>query len=282
VSSPANPDFRDIYATQLHRCYSRCQERYSPLSYVSHKCLAPTGLRSRQVVSREEWVARRKDLLAKEKEALRASDVFHAQMRDFPMVHLDKSYIFEGLTGNVSLLDLFNGRKQLIVYHLMMAPDWEEACSSCSFVVDHIPDLSHLHYRSTSFVAVSRAPIAKIEAFKKRMGWTFPWVSSFGSDFNYDFHVTQDEDVAPVEYNYKDKATLEKEGKSYSTKGEQPGLSIFYREDGDIFHTYSSYARGLEVLLGTYKLLDLTPLGRQEEGPGPKMSWRFHDKYEEE
>ena len=163
----------------------------------------------------------------------------------------------------------------------MMAPEQDEACSSCSFVVDHVPDLSHLRHRNTSFVAVSRAPLAKIEAFKKRMGWTFPWVSSFGSDFNYDFHVTLDENVAPVEYNYKDKETLMKEGKTYATKGEQPGLSIFYREDKDVFHTYSSYARGVEVLLGTYRLLDLTPLGRQENSPGTKMDFRHHDKYDE-
>jgi predicted dithiol-disulfide oxidoreductase (DUF899 family) len=243
--------------------------------------LALTWIRSRQVVSRDEWTAQRKDLLAKEKEALHASDAFHAQMRDFPMVRLDKNYVFEGSSGQVSLLDLFDGRKQLIVYHLMMAPEQDEACSSCSFVVDHVPDLSHLRFRDTSFVAVSRAPLAKIEAFKERMGWTFPWVSSFESDFNYDFQVTLDENVMPVEYNFKDKATWLKEGKAYATRGEQPGLSIFYREDKDAFHTYSAYARGVEVLLGTYRLLDLTPLGRQEEGPGTKMNFLYHDKYDE-
>jgi predicted dithiol-disulfide oxidoreductase (DUF899 family) len=203
-------------------------------------------------------------------------------MRDFPMVHLDKAYTFEGPSGEVTLLDLFDGRKQLIVYHFMLAPDQEEGCTGCSFLADHIPDLSHLLSRDTSFVVVSRAPLDKIEAFKKRMGWTFPWVSSFGSDFNYDFHVTLDDRVAPVEYNYKDKATLEKEGKTYFTRGEQPGLSVFYHEGQDIFHSYSTFGRGIEGLLGTYTLLDMTPLGRQEEEPGSKMNWRYHDKYDEE
>jgi predicted dithiol-disulfide oxidoreductase (DUF899 family) len=203
-------------------------------------------------------------------------------MRDFPMVHVDKQYTFEGPSGQVTLLDLFDGRKQLVVYHFMLGPDQAEACTGCSFLADHIPNLEHLRSRNTSFVAVSRAPLDKIEAFKKRMGWTFPWVSSFGSDFNYDFHVTLDDAVAPVEYNYKDKAILEKEGKTFFTKGEQSGLSIFYREDQDIFHSYSAYGRGVEGLLGTYVLLDMTPLGRQEEEPGSKMNWRYHDKYDEE
>ncbi len=206
----------------------------------------------------------------------------NAKMRDFPMVHLDKKYTFEGPSGPVTLLDLFDGRKQLVVYHFMMDPEWDEGCTSCSFMADHFPNLSHLHSRDTSFAAVSRAPLNKIEAFKKRMGWTFPWVSSFRSDFNYDFHVTQDENVAPVEYNYRDKATLEAEGNAYFTKGELPGLSVFYREDQDIFHTYSAYTRGFEGLLGTYVLLDKTPLGRQEEGLAVKMAgWRYHDKYDE-
>jgi predicted dithiol-disulfide oxidoreductase (DUF899 family) len=235
-----------------------------------------------QVVCRDEWLAYRKDLLVKEKEALLANDALNAKMRDFPMVHLDKKYAFEGPSGEVTLLDLFDGRKQLVLYHFMMSPDKEEGCPSCSFLADHFPDLSHLQSRDTSFVVVSRAPLDKIEAFKQRMGWTFPWVSSFGSDFNYDFHVTQDDDVAPVEYNFTDKVTLEKKGKSYYTKGEQAGLSIFYRENQDVFHTYSTYARGLEGLLGTYTMLDKTPLGRQEEGPGMKMAWLHHDKYDEE
>jgi len=203
-------------------------------------------------------------------------------MRDFPMVHIDKQYTFEAPSGQVTLLDLFDGRKQLVVYHFMMSPEQEEGCASCSFVADHFPDLSHLRSRNTSFVVVSRAPLVKIEAFKKRMGWTFPWVSSFGSDFNYDFHVTLDDGVRAVEYNYKDKATLEKEGKFFFTRGEQVGLSVFYREDRDLFHSYSTFSRGLEGLLGTYALLDVTPLGRQEEGAEVSMAWNYHDKYDEE
>lgn len=198
------------------------------------------------------------------------------------MVHLDKQYVFEGPSGKTSLLDLFDSRKQLIIYHFMMTPEEEEGCSSCSFLADHIPNLSHLHSRQTSFVVVSRAPLDKIEAFKKRMGWTFPWVSSFGSDFNYDFHVTLDEAVAPVEYNFKDKATLEKEGKSFLTKGELSGTSVFYCEDQDIFHTYSTYARGDEWLITTYRMLDITPLGRQEDDPRRKLDFPYHDKYDEE
>jgi predicted dithiol-disulfide oxidoreductase (DUF899 family) len=213
----------------------------------------------------------------KEKEALRANDKFYKQMREFPMVQLDKEYSFEGPDGKVSLLDLFEGRKQLIIYHFMLAPENEEGCSGCSFLADHIPDLSHLRQRDTSFVVVSRAPLDKIETFKKRMGWTFPWYSSFGSDFNYDFHVTMDDDITPIQYNYKDKATLQKEGKYALNKAELPGMSIFYREEQNAFHTYSTYARGLEVILGTYKLLDLTPLGRQEEEK--KMDFLHHDKY---
>jgi predicted dithiol-disulfide oxidoreductase (DUF899 family) len=198
------------------------------------------------------------------------------------MVRLDKQYIFESPSGKVSLVDVFDGRKQLIVYHFMMAPEEDEGCSGCSLLADHIPNLSHLRSRQTSFVVVSRAPLDQIEAFKKRMGWTFPWVSSFGSDFNYDFHVTLDEAVAPVEYNFKDKATLEKEGKSFLTKGELSGTSVFYREDQDVFHTYSTYGRGDEWLITTYKMLDITPLGRQEDDPARKLDFPHHDKYERE
>jgi predicted dithiol-disulfide oxidoreductase (DUF899 family) len=254
---------------------ARTRTEYSPLSYRHGTNDSP------QVVSRSEWLTARKDLLAKEKAVLRAQDAFAAQMRTFPMVQLSKPYTFTTPSGTASLLDLFSAHKQLIVYHLMFDPDDEAACPSCSYVVDHVPHLSHLAHRNTAFVAVSRAPLSKIEAFKKRMGWTFPWVSSFGGDFNYDLHVSLDESVAPVEYNFKDKETLLKEGNVYATKGEQPGLSIFYREGEDIFHSYSTYARGVEVLMGTYRLLDLTPLGRQEDGPGPKMDFLHHDKYDE-
>jgi predicted dithiol-disulfide oxidoreductase (DUF899 family) len=164
-----------------------------------------------KIVSRDEWLAARKELLAKEKELTRQRDALNAQRRRLPMVAIDKDYVFEGPEGRVRLIDLFDGRRQLILYHFMFEPGappagksgepWEEGCSGCSFVADNIGHLSHLHARDTSLVLVSRAPIAKIKPFQTRMGWTIPWYSSFGSEFNYDFHVTTDEKVAPVEYN---------------------------------------------------------------------------------
>jgi len=252
-----------------------------------------------KVVSREEWTDARKELLVREKEMTRAMDALAAERRRLPMVEIDKDYTFEGPSGKVRLLDMFEGRRQLIIYHFMFDPNdpppgkhepFDEGCSGCSFEADNVPKyLEHLHARDTSFAMVSRAPLAKIEPFKKRMGWTMPWVSSFGSSFNYDFHVTIDESVAPVEYNYYSKEELAEKKKIYHMAGEQPGLSVFYRDGERIFHTYSTYGRGLEVLLTTYRMLDLTPLGRQEpwENPlegGPKggMDWiRHHDKYED-
>jgi predicted dithiol-disulfide oxidoreductase (DUF899 family) len=230
---------------------------------------------------------------------MRQQDALSADRRRLPMVEIDKAYVFESPDSKVSLCDLFDGRRQLIVYHFMFDPNdpppgkhgnpWEEGCPRCSFVADQIPHLSHLHARDTSFVLVSRAPQAKIKPFKARMGWTIPWYSSFGSDFNYDFHVTIDEAVAPVEYNYKDKATLEREHQSY--KAEQPGLSAFLRVGDRFFHTYSAFARGLEPLLTTYHLIDLTAYGRQEKWEDSPEGWpkiamegdkdwvRHHDKY---
>jgi predicted dithiol-disulfide oxidoreductase (DUF899 family) len=240
-----------------------------------------------KVVSRDEWLVARRELLTKEKELTRRRDTLSAERRRMPMVRIEKDYVFEGPNGKVRLLDLFEGHRQLIIYHFMFDPSWDEGCRSCSFVVDNISHLAHLHARDTSLVVVSRAPLAKIEPFKVRMGWTFPWYSSFGSDFNYDFHVTTDETVTPVKYNYKDKAALEQAGQTYHVKGEQPGASVFLRNGDRIYHTYSTYGRGLDLLLGTYNYLDLTPLGRQEdweEPPGrsnsPFMAWlRHHDKY---
>lgn len=233
-----------------------------------------------QVVSREEWLVARKELLAKEKEFTRQRDALSAERRKLPMVKIEKEYVFEGLKGPASLLDLFDGRRQLIIYHFMFDLSWDEGCDGCSLLVDNIGHLAHLHARDTSLAVVSRAPLAKIEPFKARMGWTVPWVSSFGSDFNYDFHVALDEAVAPVEYNYQDKAALEQKGETWFTSGEQPGLSVFLRDGGSIFHTYSTYARGGDLLIGTYNYLDLTPLGRQEdELEFPQQWWRHHDKY---
>jgi predicted dithiol-disulfide oxidoreductase (DUF899 family) len=229
-----------------------------------------------EVASRDEWLLARKALLAKEKELTRQRDALNAERRRLPMVKIDKDYRFEGPGGTASLLDLFDGRRQLIVRHFMFDPSWDEGCSSCSAGADEISDglLEHLHARDTSMVVVSRAPLAKIEAYKASKGWTFPWYSSFGSDFNYDFHVTLDESVAPVEYNYRTKAEHEQAGTSFYVEGEQsiegPGQSCFLRYGETVFHTYSSYARGTEMVGGSYYYLDLTALGRQEDWEEPK------------
>lgn len=240
-----------------------------------------------QVVSRDEWVAARKALLEKEKEATRARDALNAERRGLPMVEVGKDYTFEGPGGKTSLLDLFGGRRQLIVYHFMFDPAWDEGCSGCSHVVDNIGHLAHVHARDTSFVLVSRAPLSRIEPFRARMGWMVPWVSSYGSDFNYDFHATVDEAVAPVEYNYRDRATLDRLGQTYHVRGEQHGMSVFLRDGDRVFHTYSTYGRGVDGLLGSYNLLDLTPFGRGEGWDGMPdlgglgMGWlRHHDRYE--
>ena len=232
-----------------------------------------------QVVSPAEWLVARREFLVKEKEFTRARDALSAQRRALPMVAIDKEYVFKGPKGTVRLLDLFEGRRQLIVYHFMLDPEWDEGCPMCSFLTDNLPHLAHLRdARNTSLVLVSRAPLAKITPFKKRMGWTVPWYSSFGSSFNYDFHVTQDEAIAPFEYNFQNKTELRRAGMTSFDSGEQPGLSVFLRDGDRTFHTYSTYARGLDLLLGTYNYLDLTPLGRQEDGPGPN-DFLHHDKY---
>jgi predicted dithiol-disulfide oxidoreductase (DUF899 family) len=232
-----------------------------------------------QVVSRCEWLAARKDLLAKEKEATRASDALSAERRKLPMVEIDKDYVFEGPTGKVSLAGLFNGQRQLVIYHFMFDPAGEEGCSSCSLFADGFGRLEHIRSRNTNFAVISRAPIAKIEAFKARMGWDFPWYSSGDTSFNYDFHVTQDEAVAPVEYNFKDKAELEKGGQVYNMRGEQPGMSVFLRDGDLIYHTYSAYARGNDHLIFTYGVLDYTPLGRQEDGGTKIDGFLYRDQY---
>ena len=233
-----------------------------------------------QVVSRDEWLAARKALLVKEKELTRARDALAALRRELPVTRVDKEYVFEGPDGKATLLDLFDGRRQLIIYHFMFGPDWEEGCPSCSMNMDGLGHLAHLHAKDTSWVAVSRAPLAKIEPFKARMGWTFPWVSSFGSDFNYDFHVTQDEAVRPIEYNYRDREELVRAGQNWALADELPGQSVFLREGDSVYHTYSSYARGGDHLISTYNWLDLTPLGRQD-GREYTMDWvRHHDKYD--
>jgi predicted dithiol-disulfide oxidoreductase (DUF899 family) len=247
------------------------------------------------VVSREEWVAARKQLLAREKELTRARDALNADRRRLPMVEVEKEYVFEGPGGRATLLDLFEGRRQLIVDHFMFDPAWDEGCRSCSGRADNIGHLAHLNARETTLAVVSRAPYPKIAAFRERMGWTFPWYSSHGSDFNYDFHVTLDKEVAPVEHNYLDADELAERGWP-DLEGEFPGMSVFLRStDADtgrdrVFHTYSTYARGLEQVGGTYYFLDMTALGRQEDWEEPKgrasggvgagdPDVRYHDEY---
>jgi len=229
-----------------------------------------------KIVSRDEWLTARKDLLAQEKAALRANDILNSQLRDFPMVKVDKEYTFNGPSGKVKLADLFDGRKQLIIYHFMLAPEDEVGCSGCSFMADNFPrTLAHLNSRNTTFAMVSRAPLSKIQAFNSRMGWVMPWYSSFETEFNYDFHVTMDESVAPVQYNYKDKEAMLKD-KHPLTKGEGPGLSVFFKDGENIYHTYSTFARGLDTFLVVNRLLDVTPLGRQE---GSGTDFKLHDEY---
>ena len=202
-----------------------------------------------EVVSRQEWLAARKELLAQEKELTRRRDALNTVRRLLPMVEIEKDYAFEGPDGEASLLDLFDGRRQLMVSHFMFDPSWDESCPSCSAGADEMSDglRRHLHTRDTTLVYVSRAPLAKIEAYNARKGWAFPWYSSYGSDFNYGFHVT-----------------------SYYIEGEQPGLSCFLRDGDRVFHTYATFTRGVEALGGSYAFLDLTGLGRQEEWEEPK------------
>jgi predicted dithiol-disulfide oxidoreductase (DUF899 family) len=232
-----------------------------------------------EIVSREEWVAARKDLLKKEKEFTRLRDQLSAERRELPWVKVEKNYVFDGPKGRETLADLFDGRSQLIVYHFMFGPGWEEGCPSCSFLSDHIDGaLVHLNARDATLVVVSRAPLPKIEAFKRRMGWRFKWVSSYGNDFNKDYHVSfTKEEMAndKVYYNYEKQAFPSEEG---------PGISVFYKDErGEVFHTYSSYARGLDMLVGAYNYLDLVPKGRDEDALAFTMAWvRHHDRYSDD
>ena len=226
--------------------------------------------------SREEWLSLRKELLRKEKELTRLRDRLNTERRELPWVRVAKDYVFEGPHGNETLKDLFAGRSQLVIYHFMFGPDWNEGCPSCSFTCDHIDGgLPHLAARDVTMVMVSRAPLARIEAFKKRLGWKFTWVSSNGSDFNRDFHVsfTKDEVArGKVNYNY----TMQE-----FPSEEAPGVSVFFKDEGgDVFHTYSTYGRGVESLVTTYMILDMVPKGRDEERLRFTMEWvRHHDRY---
>ena len=227
------------------------------------------------IASREEWLAARTELLDEEKELTRQRDALNTARRNLPMVEVEKDYVFEGPDGPAHLADLFEGRRQLIVYHFMFDPDWEQGCPSCTAGTDEMSPglLEHLRTRDTSYAMVSRAPSEKLERYKAEQGWDIPWYSSYGSDFNYDFGVTVDESVAPPAYNYRTKAEFEAMGSdvlSGDQPSEQPGRSCFLQVDGRVFHTYSQYARGLESTGGSYYFLDLTALGRQEEWEEPK------------
>ena len=227
------------------------------------------------VVSRADWVRARTELLAREKEFTRARDKLNADRRRLPMVRIDKAYRFEGADGPTDLIGLFGEGRQLIVQHVMFDPNWDDACGSCTAAIDEIASglIDHLKVRDTAFALVSRAPLAKLGDYAGRRGWTVPWYSSYGSDFNYDFHVTMDESVTAAEYNYRSSAEYGTRPTVWSSPGksaEQPGFSCFLRDGEEVFHTYSAFARGTEQLGGGYAFLDMTALGRQEEWEEPK------------
>ena len=226
-----------------------------------------------RTASHEEWQAERKKLLAKEKEHTHAGDRIAAERRRLPMVKIDKQYEFIGEEGKRTLKDLFEGQIQLIVYHFMFDPTWDVGCPGCTSYVNAIGDLSLLQKRNTNFVLVSRAPLDKLLAYKKEKGWTCPWYSSFGSDFNYDFHATLDKSKATIEYNYMDEAALTARRGEGNVEGEDHGLSVFFRDGDELFHTYSCFARGTENLTNSYELLDVTPYGRQEDWEDSPSGW---------
>ncbi len=237
-----------------------------------------------KIVDAAEWRAARVELLAKEKELNRYRDAVNAARRELPMVEVDKPYVFDGPDRAVGLADLFRQRRQLLIYHFMFEPDWTEGCPSCSYVIDNVGHQAHLHARGTTLAVVSRAPVDRLQAYRKRMGWDVDWYSSGRCDFNLDFGVTFDASSGHGEYNYRD---MSGDPAWEGWTGEQPGVSAFVTDGGRIFHTYSTYGRGSDLLVGTYNWLDLTALGRQEDWerpPGrsdsPAMSWLHrHDQY---
>ena len=237
-----------------------------------------TAVRHPKVVSHADWLTARKQFLTKEKEFTRQRDELSRLRREMPWEKVEKNYVFDGPRGKETLADLFDGRSQLIVYHFMFGPGWSEGCPSCSYLADHYDGMTiHLAHRDVTLAVVSRAPFDQIQAFKKRMGWGFHWVSSFGSDFNYDYHMSftpEDRAKGKVNYNFGEMQFPSEEG---------PGLSVFIKgANGEIYHTYSSYARGLDILVGTYNFLDMAPKGRDEDGLAHTMAWvRHHDKYKE-
>ena len=230
-----------------------------------------------EIVSPDIWLAARKDLLTAEKAAVRAKDELNTRRRMLPMTRVGKDYVFEGPDGPVRLAELFDGRRQLIVQHFMFRPDWTDGCGSCTAAVDELSGglLGHLHARETTYAVVARAPIAKLQAYRARRGWEIPLYSSFGSDFNYDFNVTLDAAKAPIQFNYRGPDELRAAGLEWVLKAEdqpmeQPGMSCFLREGDEVFHTYSTFARGTEQVGGAYGHLDMTALGRQESWEEPK------------
>jgi predicted dithiol-disulfide oxidoreductase (DUF899 family) len=231
-------------------------------------------MNNHRVVSPQEWLAARRRLLEKEKAFTRERDQLSRERRELPWEKVEKSYVFETSKGRESLADLFAGRSQLVVYHFMFAPDWDGGCKSCSFWADNFNGIvTHLAQRDVTMVAISRAPLAKLEAFKKRLGWTFKWASSGNGDFNYDYHVSFRPDAAEqATYNY-----VNNDG----SMSDLPGISVFFKDaNGDIFHTYSSYGRGIDILNTAYNYLDLVPKGRDEEGLPHSMAWvNYHDLY---
>jgi predicted dithiol-disulfide oxidoreductase (DUF899 family) len=226
-----------------------------------------------EVVSAKEWRAKRLALLAHEKELTKHRDRVNAERRRLPMVKIEKNYVFDTPEGKRSLRDIFEGRRQLIVYHFMFDPAWEKGCPGCTYYAGSLGDLSRLYERDVSFALISRAPLAKLEAYKAQKGWSVPWFSSMGNDFNYDFHVTLDDNVLPIEYNYRNLAEMEARKGPNRMNGEEHGLSVFFRLEDEVFHTYSAYARGTEGLTDAYTLLDLTPYGRQQSFEDSPRGW---------
>jgi predicted dithiol-disulfide oxidoreductase (DUF899 family) len=238
---------------------------------------AGPDLEKHKVVTHDEWLSARTEFLAKEKEFTRQRDALSRQRRELPWERVEKNYVFDSSGGKETLSQLFGTRSQLVVYHFMFTPSWEEGCKHCSFWADNFNGIDvHLNHRDVSFVAISRAPLAKIDAFKKRMGWSFKWLSSSGTDFNYDYQASftpEQINSGKVFYNYKTSA-MEMQ--------DREGVSVFFRDPkGTIFHTYSAYARGIDMLNGAYHFLDLVPKGRDEDALEFTQSWvRYHDNYE--
>ncbi|MEO6006048.1 MAG: DUF899 domain-containing protein [Opitutus sp.] len=228
------------------------------------------------IASQAEWLAQRIRLLEREKEATHVCDQVAAERRKLPMMRIEKDYVFEGAEGKRRLTDLFEGKLQLIVYHFMFDPAWEKGCPGCTGYVDALGDLSMLADRNTTFTLISRAPFAKLRDYHKQRGWKQSWYSSFGSDFNYDFHVTLDPSVRPLHYNFR---PFEEPKDDSNVSREVHGLSVFFRVDDDVYHTYSAYARGVESLTDSYSLLDVTPYGRQEDWETSPAGWPQRPTY---